>query len=233
MDRPLTRHDYRTLSLAALGGALEFYDFVIYVFLAPVIGQLFFPADMPDWLRLLQTFGIFSAGYLARPLGGILIAPLFQLADQEFTLIVLGALAAVALAGLRSIPIAFAGGLLLGVLQNIVYGYGDTILPGFLNDLAGLRAAIPFILTVVLLFFFLAFDRTRAAGSVADESPPEDHRAGLPAWRRTLPWAIAVGALVVYELWFANEFWSGLIAKGIVLGLRQEAKTGAEWLAKG
>ena len=74
MPRPLTRRDYRTLALAALGGALEFYDFVIYVFLAPVIGRLFFPADMPDWLRLLQTFGIFSAGYLARPLGGIVIA---------------------------------------------------------------------------------------------------------------------------------------------------------------
>ena len=74
MPRPLARHDYRTLALAALGGALEFYDFVIYVFLAPVIGRLFFPADMPDWLRLLQTFGIFSAGYLARPLGGIVIA---------------------------------------------------------------------------------------------------------------------------------------------------------------
>jgi MFS family permease len=74
MPRPLTRHDYRTLSLAALGGALEFYDFVIYVFLAPVIGRLFFPADMPDWLRLLQTFGIFSAAYMARPLGGIAIA---------------------------------------------------------------------------------------------------------------------------------------------------------------
>jgi MFS family permease len=29
---------------------------------------------MPEWLRLLQTFGIFSAGYLARPLGGIVIA---------------------------------------------------------------------------------------------------------------------------------------------------------------
>ncbi len=70
----LTPHDYRTLALAALGGALEFYDFVIYVFLAPVIGRLFFPADTPDWLRLLQTFGIFSAGYLARPLGGIVIA---------------------------------------------------------------------------------------------------------------------------------------------------------------
>ncbi|MCU1382045.1 MAG: major facilitator superfamily 1 [Acidobacteria bacterium] len=88
MPRPLTRHDYRTLALAALGGALEFYDFVIYVFLAPVIGRLFFPADMPDWLRLLQTFGIFSAGYLARPLGGIVIAHFGDLLGRKrmFTL---------------------------------------------------------------------------------------------------------------------------------------------------
>ena len=86
--RRLNRHDYRTLSLAALGGALEFYDFVIYVFLAPVIGRLFFPADMPDWLRLLQTFGIFSAGYLARPLGGIVIAHFGDLLGRKrmFTL---------------------------------------------------------------------------------------------------------------------------------------------------
>ncbi len=70
----LSRNEYRTLVLAALGGALEFYDFVIYVFFAVVIGQLFFPPDMPDWLRQLQTFGIFAAGYLARPLGGIVMA---------------------------------------------------------------------------------------------------------------------------------------------------------------
>ncbi|HZW25433.1 MAG TPA: MFS transporter [Gallionella sp.] len=70
----LTRSDYRTLSLAALGGALEFYDFIIFVFFAVAIGQLFFPPDMPDWLRQLQTFGIFAAGYLARPLGGIVMA---------------------------------------------------------------------------------------------------------------------------------------------------------------
>ncbi len=72
--RALTRHDYKTLSLAALGGALEFYDFIIFVFFAPVIGQLFFPPSIPDWLRQLQTFGIFAAGYFARPLGGIVMA---------------------------------------------------------------------------------------------------------------------------------------------------------------
>jgi len=72
--RTLSRQDYKTLVLSALGGALEFYDFIIFVFFAVVIGQLFFPPDMPDWLRQVQTFGIFAAGYLARPLGGIVMA---------------------------------------------------------------------------------------------------------------------------------------------------------------
>ncbi|MBO1077401.1 MFS transporter [Roseomonas haemaphysalidis] len=73
-SRPLNRQDVRTLALASLGGALEFYDFIIYVFFAAAISHLFFPADMPGWLQQVQTFGIFAAGYLARPLGGIVMA---------------------------------------------------------------------------------------------------------------------------------------------------------------
>jgi len=73
-SRPLSGQDVKTLLLASLGGALEFYDFVIYVYFARSIGQLFFPADMPGWLTDLQTYGIFAAGYLARPLGGIVMA---------------------------------------------------------------------------------------------------------------------------------------------------------------
>ncbi|OYQ34464.1 MFS transporter [Niveispirillum lacus] len=70
----MTRRDVRTLALAALGGALEFYDFIIFVYFAAIIGQLFFPPELPDWMKQLQTFGIFAAGYLARPLGGIIMA---------------------------------------------------------------------------------------------------------------------------------------------------------------
>ena len=90
-SRPLTGQDYKTLSLAALGGALEFYDFIIFVFFANAIGQLFFPADMPDWLRLLQTFGIFAAGYVVRPLGGIIMAHFGDLLGRKrmFTLSIL------------------------------------------------------------------------------------------------------------------------------------------------
>ncbi len=86
--RPLNRSDYKTLSLSALGGALEFYDFVIFVFFATVVGKLFFPAEMPEWLRLMQTFGIFAAGYLARPLGGVIMAHFGDLLGRKrmFTL---------------------------------------------------------------------------------------------------------------------------------------------------
>jgi len=47
--RTLTHQDYKTLALSALGGALEFYDFIIFVFFSITISHLFFPDDMPAW----------------------------------------------------------------------------------------------------------------------------------------------------------------------------------------
>jgi MFS family permease len=70
----LSRLDHKTLWLATLGGVLEFYDFIIFVFFANTIGQLFFPPGVPDWVQQLQTFGIFAVGYLVRPLGGVFMA---------------------------------------------------------------------------------------------------------------------------------------------------------------
>jgi MFS family permease len=81
--RSLNTKDFRTLGLAALGGALEFYDFIIFVFFAGVIGKLFFPPDMPEWMAIIQTFGIFAAGYLVRPVGGIVLAHLGDLYGRK------------------------------------------------------------------------------------------------------------------------------------------------------
>jgi len=79
----LSATHYKTLALAALGGALEFYDFIIFVYFTAVIGHQFFPPGMPDWLTQLQTLGIFAAGYLARPLGGIVMAHFGDLAGRK------------------------------------------------------------------------------------------------------------------------------------------------------
>ncbi len=158
-------------------------------------------------------------------LGGVLISPLFSLDNNVFTLVVLGSLAAVAAAGLRSLPIAFLGGLALGVIQNLIAGYGDTILPHFLNTLSGFRAAIPFILTLLILFF-AGRERGREAGSVSDETPATDHREGLPAWRRRLPWLVFTVVLVAFTLQWsgvaalqADSYEQGIIALGLATAI--------------
>ena len=136
-------------------------------------------------------------------IGGILITPLFQLNPDLFTLVVLGSLAAVAISGLRSIPIAFAGGVLLGVVQNLVAGYKDSILPGFLDKISGTRLGGP----VHPDAGAALLHRNRpqpGSGSVADDAPPPDHRAGLPAWRRRLPWAIVTIAILGFALQWIN-----------------------------
>ncbi|AOA58786.1 MFS transporter [Acinetobacter larvae] len=70
----LTPHDRRTLALSSLGGALEFYDFVIYVFYAQIIAEQFFPSSLSPFWALLNAYGIFAAGYFFRPLGGVVMA---------------------------------------------------------------------------------------------------------------------------------------------------------------
>ena len=120
---------FRTLMLAALGGALEFYDFVVFVFFTIPLGRLFFPSDTAPWLAQLQVYGIFAAGYLARPLGGIVMAHFGDLHGRKrmFTLSVL--LMALPTLGIGLLPVYAQVGvlapvllLLLRVLQGIAVG---------------------------------------------------------------------------------------------------------------
>src|SRR5580704_4479019 len=128
-ERRLTAKDYKTLSLATLGGLLEFYDFIIFVFFANTIGQLFFPAEIPEWVRQFQTFGIFAAGYLARPLGGIVMAHAGDLRGRKqiFTLSIF--LMALPTLGIGLLPTYAQLGiwapillLLLRILQGVAVG---------------------------------------------------------------------------------------------------------------
>ncbi|MFI9027825.1 MFS transporter [Streptomyces sp. NPDC053560] len=67
--------DARQLRRVALSGllgtAVEFYDFLVYGTVAALVfGDLFFPAADPA-AGTVAAFGTFAAGYVARPLGGI------------------------------------------------------------------------------------------------------------------------------------------------------------------
>jgi MHS family proline/betaine transporter-like MFS transporter len=62
----------RAVAAAVVGNVLEWYDFAVYGYLAGTIGRNFFPSDDPS-AELLASFGVFGVGFLARPLGGIVI----------------------------------------------------------------------------------------------------------------------------------------------------------------
>src|SRR5262249_7818465 len=98
------RGKYPALLLAALGGVLENYDFLIFALFARVLGQLFFPPEMPEWVAVAQPFGIFAAGNLARPLGGIILAHYGDLLGRKRTFIFSMSLMAVATIGIGCAP---------------------------------------------------------------------------------------------------------------------------------
>lgn len=64
---------WRIVLLASLGGTLEFYDFVIFGIFAKDIADAVFPSASPI-VSLMASFAAFAAGYLARPIGGIVLS---------------------------------------------------------------------------------------------------------------------------------------------------------------
>ena len=62
----------RVVIAATIGNVLEYFDFVIYGFLAVTISQVFFPVADPT-VSLLVTFSAFGLAYLVRPMGAIFV----------------------------------------------------------------------------------------------------------------------------------------------------------------
>ena len=71
----ITAAGWRIVLLASLGGTLEFYDFVIFGIFAKDIADAIFPNQDP-LVSLMVTFTTFAIGYLARPIGGLVLGRL-------------------------------------------------------------------------------------------------------------------------------------------------------------
>src|ERR671930_2047992 len=69
----LSAAGWRIVLLASLGGTLEFYDFVVFGIFARDIADAIFPRSSPI-VSLMASFGAFATGYLARPIGGIVLS---------------------------------------------------------------------------------------------------------------------------------------------------------------
>ncbi|MEW2586295.1 ABC transporter permease subunit [Streptomyces virginiae] len=145
-------------------------------------------------------------------LAGVLATPLLGLSAHDFTLFLFVSATAAVIGRFASVPLAFAGGLGLGVLQNLVAGYAS-----FAESVTGFRTAVPFL----ILFggLLLLTRRSRTAGVAAVDAPPVDHLAGASWGRRWWVWAAGAGLLCVALYTVTTPFWSGLLAQGLAVAL--------------
>jgi len=60
----------KAVTAAALGNAMEWFDFGVYGFVAFALGKVFFPDASPA-VQTIAALGTFSVPFLVRPLGGI------------------------------------------------------------------------------------------------------------------------------------------------------------------
>ncbi|MFF4758294.1 MFS transporter [Streptomyces sp. NPDC001292] len=85
----------RTFFISGFGTALEFYDFIIYGLAAAIVfPTLFFPS-LDHRMGTLVAFAAFGSGFIARPLGGIVIGHFGDRIGRKamllLTLLVMGA----------------------------------------------------------------------------------------------------------------------------------------------
>ena len=57
---------------AVVGNVMEWYDFAVYAYVASIIAKKFFPGQ-DEVAALLSAFLAYGLGFVARPLGGIII----------------------------------------------------------------------------------------------------------------------------------------------------------------
>jgi MHS family proline/betaine transporter-like MFS transporter len=71
-DEPMhpTHLPVRLIAAGTVGNIMEWYDFAVYGYFAATIGRHFFPAENAT-TSLIAAFGVFAAGFLMRPLGGV------------------------------------------------------------------------------------------------------------------------------------------------------------------
>ncbi len=121
----------RHVTAAVIGNALEFYDFTTYAFFAVQIGQAFFPTGAGGFMSsefgsLMASLGTFGAGFILRPVGGIVIGGYADRVGRRPAMMLSFTLMGAAILALALIPSYRAIGIaapILAVLARMLQGF--------------------------------------------------------------------------------------------------------------
>ena len=106
------------LMAAMIGNVLEYYDFIVYAFLASTLARNFFQGD--KYGGLLASFAAFGVGFLARPVGGALIGRIADVRGRRTALLITIFGMAVGTVGIGLLPTYATAGMLAPVLLVVL-----------------------------------------------------------------------------------------------------------------
>jgi MFS family permease len=143
------RKEARTVIASSyLGSTIEYYDFLLYATAAAVVFPKVFFSGMDDWVGVVAAYGTFAAGYVARPLGGIIFGHFGDKMGRKGMLIVSMLVMGVASTLIGLVPGASVAGpwgavmlVILRVFQGIAVGgeWGGAALMALEHSEAGRR----------------------------------------------------------------------------------------------
>ncbi|MEM7443980.1 MAG: MFS transporter [Pseudomonadota bacterium] len=115
----------RNIVGASIGNVMEWYDFAVYAYMAPILGDLFFPSDDP-LESLIGAFGAFAAGYVSGPIGAVIFGHIGDKIGRKAMLLVSILMMGLATTAIGAMPVdanigwaAGAGLVALRMLQGI------------------------------------------------------------------------------------------------------------------
>ncbi len=177
------------------------------------------------------TAGSWMIGVMLAGFAGVLLSPLLGLQEFQFTLLLVGSFTAVVIGRMTNLPLAFAGAIGVGLIQQIWIKIQPS--SGFFSS--GVGASIPFVVMLVFLIGYSFSSRglrreefeidRRTAGGTHGDAPPIPPARG---WRRGIGPLITAVVLVAIPLMFDNveilgvrfdQFWIGVFAQGLALAV--------------
>lgn len=108
------------VSSGMIGNALEWYDYAIYAQFADIISKSFFPQSDNPIVPMLLTLGAFAAGFVARPLGGVLFGVIGDRYGRKASLTLAILLMALPTALIGLLPTYASIGLLAPVFLTLI-----------------------------------------------------------------------------------------------------------------
>ncbi len=99
----LTKNQKESIGLLSVGTFLEYFDLMIYVHMATLLNELFFPKTDPHTASLLQAFA-FCSTFIFRPIGALIFGWIGDQISRKSTVVITTTMMAVSCVIMANLP---------------------------------------------------------------------------------------------------------------------------------